>query len=253
MHQTVDSAEIDERTEVHDAGHDAVADLALLQLVQESDANLALRLLQPRTARQDHVVAVLVELDDLGLEPLPDVGLQVTDPAHLDQGRGQEAAQPDVQDEAALDDLDDVALDDAVGFLDLLDLAPRALVLRPLLGQDQAAFLVLLLQDQGLDVVADRHDLIGVDVVLDRQFFAGDDPLGLVADVDEDLVAIHLDHGSGDQVPVVERFDGLFDGSEDVFGAADVVDGDLRGGRRGGGGQLGGGRHEVVFVPDYSS
>ena len=37
-----------------------------------------------------------------------------------------------------------VPVDDAVGFLDLLDLAPRALVLRTLLGQEQAAFLVFL-------------------------------------------------------------------------------------------------------------
>ena len=85
-----------------------------------------------------------------------DVGLQVAHPAQLDERGRQEAAQADVEDEAALDDLDDRAADDAVGFLDLLDRAPGPLVLGPLLGQDQAAFLVLLLEDEGLDLVAER-------------------------------------------------------------------------------------------------
>ena len=123
--------------------------------VRKFCADLGLGLLEPRTAGQHHVVAVLVQLDDLGLELLADVRLQVADPTHLDQRGGQEAAQADVDDQAALDDLDDRAGDDAVLFLDLLDRAPGALVLGALLGQDQAAFLVLLLEDQGLDLVAD--------------------------------------------------------------------------------------------------
>ena len=49
---------------------DALADLALLQRVEEVLADLGLGLLQPGTAGQDHVVAVLVQLDDLGLDLL---------------------------------------------------------------------------------------------------------------------------------------------------------------------------------------
>ena len=139
--------------------HDALADLARLEVGEEVLALLLLRLLEPGPAGQHDVVAVLVELDDLGLEAAADVRLQVAHPAQLDQRRGQEAPQADVEDEAALDDLDDRAADDAVFFLDLLDRAPRPLVLRPLLRQDQAAFLVLLLEDEGLDLVAERDDL----------------------------------------------------------------------------------------------
>src|SRR6185436_10396570 len=95
---------------------------------------------------EDDVVAVLVELDDLGLELAAHVGLQVPDPAELDEGGGQEAAQADVEDQAALDDLDDRAADGAVLLLDLLDRAPGPLVLGPFLGQDEAPFLVLLLE-----------------------------------------------------------------------------------------------------------
>ena len=130
------------------------------QLVEELLADGRLGLLEPGTARQDHVVAVLVELDDLGLDLLTDVRVEVADATHLDQRGRQEAAQPDVDDEAALDDLDDGAFDDAVLGLDLLDVAPGALVLGALLGQDQTAFLVLLLEDEGFDAVADGDDVV---------------------------------------------------------------------------------------------
>ena len=107
--ETVHAAEVDERTEVDDRGHHAAADLARLQVGQELVALLLLRLLQPGPPGQHHVVAVLVQLDDLGVEVAADVGLQVAHPAQLDQGGGQEAAQADVEDEAALDHLDDRA------------------------------------------------------------------------------------------------------------------------------------------------
>ena len=85
---------------------------------------------------------------------LPDVGLQVAHAAQLDERGGQEAAEADVEDEAALDDLDHRAGDDAVLLLDPLDVAPGPLVLGPLLGQDQPALLVLLREDERLDLVA---------------------------------------------------------------------------------------------------
>src|SRR5699024_7249433 len=66
--QAVNAAKVDEGAEVDDGGHDALADLALLQLVQELGADLGLGLLEPRAAGQDDVVAVLVQLDDLRLE-----------------------------------------------------------------------------------------------------------------------------------------------------------------------------------------
>src|SRR5690606_4376112 len=204
VHEAVHAAQVDERTEVDDRGDDALADLALLQGLQEVGADRGLGLLQIGATREDHVVAVLVELDDLGLDLLADVRLQVADAAHLDEGGGEEAAQADVDDQAALDDLDDVTGDDALVLLDLLDRAPGALVLGALLGQDQTTLLVLLLEDQGLDLVADLDDLGGVDVVLDGELAGRDDALGLVADVEQDLVAIDLHHGVLDDVAIVE-------------------------------------------------
>ena len=64
-------------------------------------------------------------------------------------------------------------------------------------------------------VVADLDDLGGVDVVLDRQLARGDDALGLVADVEQDLVPIDLDDGAFDDVAVVEVLDGLVDRGEE--------------------------------------
>ncbi len=75
-------------------------------------------------------------------------------------------------------------------------------------------------------------DLVGVDVVLDRQLARGDDALGLVADVEQDLVAVDLDDGALDDVAVVEVLDRLVDRGEEVLSRADVVDGDLCGGWR---------------------
>src|SRR5690606_10827030 len=184
VHQAVHAAQVDERTEVDDGGHHALADLALGQRVEELAAHLGLGLLQVGAAGQHHVVAVLVQLDDLRLELAADVRLQVAHPAHLDQRRGQEAPQADVQDQAALDDLDDGAGDGLVALLELLDGAPGTLVLSTLLGQDQPTLLVLLLENEGLDLVADLDHFSRVDIVLDGQLAGGDHALGLVADVE---------------------------------------------------------------------
>lgn len=129
--------------------------------------------------------------------------------------------------------------DDAVLFLDLLDGAPGALVLGALLREDQAAFLVLLLEDQGLDLVTDGNDLVGVDVVLDRELAARDHTFGLVTDVEQDLVPVDLHDDAVDDVAVVEVLDRLVDRGEEGFLVTDVVDRNLRGG----GGGLGAARH----------
>src|SRR5690606_30378124 len=139
--EAVDATEVHEGAEVHDGGDYALANLALLEGVEEVAAGLGLRLLEEGAARKDHIVAVLVELDDLRLDVAADVRLEVANPAHLNQRCGQEAAQADVDNEAALDDLDDTAGHNAVRVLDLLDLGPCALLLGAALREEEAAFL----------------------------------------------------------------------------------------------------------------
>ncbi len=231
VHQAIHTAaKIHEGTEVDDAGDHTGTNLALLQLLEEGGAHLGLGLLQPCPTGQDHVVAVFVELNDLGLDGLANVGLQIANTAHLDQGRWQEAAQPDVEDEATLDDLDDRAGDDAILFLDLLDRPPGTLVLSTLLRQDQAPLFVLFLQDEGFDSVTDRDNLGRIDVVFDGQLTRRDDPFGLVADVEQDLVPVNLDDDTFDDVSVVEILDRGVDRREQFFLRPNIVDGDLSGG-----------------------
>ena len=70
-----------------------------------------------------------------------------------------------------------------------------------------------------------RHDLVRVDVVADRQLAAGDHALGLVADVEQDLVPVDLDDGALDELAVLDRHHGAVDGVLEA--AAEVVLGDL--------------------------
>ena len=70
--------------------------------------------------------------------------------------------------------------------------------------------------------------------MLDGQLASEDDAFGLVADVEEDLIAVDLDNSALDDVAVIEVLDGLVNGGEDLLGRADVVDGDRGGAGRSG-------------------
>src|SRR5215203_5770165 len=153
--QAVDPVEVDERAEVDD-----VRDLALdhepgLQALEDRLALLLALLLEDRAAAQDDVVARAVELDDLGLDVLAEVLVQVRDAADVHQRGRQEAADAEVDDQAALDDLDHRAGDRLAGLGGAFDAAPGALEASTLLGQDQAAVLILLREDEGVDLFAE--------------------------------------------------------------------------------------------------
>ena len=90
--EAVHAAEIDERTERHDARHHTLTDLARLEVGEEAVAALLLRLFEEGATAEDDVVAVLVELDDLGLHGLAHVRGQVAHPAQLDERGRKEAA-----------------------------------------------------------------------------------------------------------------------------------------------------------------
>ena len=188
--QAVDAVEVDERAEVDDVGDRALHDLAGLQPVEDLLADLLALLLEHRAARQHDVVARAVELDDLALDRLAEELVEVLHAADVDQRRGQEAAHAEVDDQAALDDLDDAALDGLARLGGGLDAAPCLLEARALLGHDQAAVLILLGEDQRVDLLAQLDLVLRVGGLADRELVGGDDPLALVADVDEDLVLV---------------------------------------------------------------
>ena len=92
--------------------------------------------------------------------------------------------------EAALDDLDDRALDRLARLGGGLDAAPGLLEAGALLGQHEAAVLVLLGEDQRIDLLAELHLVVRVHRLADGQLVDRDYALALVADVHEDLVLI---------------------------------------------------------------
>ena len=81
---------------------------------------------------------------------------------------------------------------------------------------------------------------MGVDVVADRELAGRDDALGLVADVEQDLVAVDLDDLAGHDVTVVELDDrGIHRIGEGL--RPEVVEDDRAAVRRGLGGCYGAG------------
>ena len=202
--EAVDAVEVHERAEVDDVRDLALDDEAGLQAIEDLLALLLALLLEHRAARQDDVVARPVELDDLALDLRAHVLVEVRDAADVDERGGQEAAHPEVDDEPALDDLDDRALDGLAGLGRRLDAPPRLLEAGALLGHDQAAVLILLREDERVDLLAHLDLVMRVDGLANRKLVGGDDPLALVADVDEDFVVVDPDDDAGDDLALLE-------------------------------------------------
>ena len=240
--ETVHPVEIDERAEVDDVRDRPLDLVARVELVEDALPLILALLLEHGAAREDDVVALAVELDDLALELLARELFEILHAADVDERRGQEAADAEVEDEAALDDLDHAAGDRIAVLVGGLDRLPRDLEAGALLRKDEPAFGVLLREHERRDVVADR-DLVGrVDRAPDRQLRDRDDALRLVADVDEHLVLVHADDRAVDDLPFLDRREGrlvvgdelaaLRIGRPDAFGEPRVVDG-LIGHKRG--------------------
>ncbi len=102
VQQAVDAAEVHERAVVGEVLDDALEHRALLQVLQQRLALGAVLVLDDRAPRHDHVVALLVELDDLELERLAFERGRIADRAHVDERARQERAnEVDVDGEAA--------------------------------------------------------------------------------------------------------------------------------------------------------
>ena len=185
-----------------------VDDVARREPVEDRLAHLAPLLLQHRAAREDDVVAAAVELDHLAAQGLAHELVEVLDAADVDQRRGQEAADAEVEDQPALDDLDDRALHGLAALGRALDALPGHLEARPLLGEDQTPFGVLLRHHERVDLVAEVDLVRGVHGAADRELGDGDDALGLVADVDEHLVLVDAHDLAAHDLPLVDHGEG---------------------------------------------
>ena len=158
----------------------------------------------------------------------------------VDQRGGQETAHSEVDDQAALDDLDHGPLDGLAGLGGGLDSPPGLLEAGPLLGQDQAAVLVLLGENERVDLLSERDLIPRVHGLANRQLADGDDALGLVADVDQYLVVVDPDDVAGHDVPLGEGMkrrvvvgdDPTVDLEQEAVGVFDDLRAGLLGGRR---------------------
>ena len=90
VEQTVDAAEVDERTVLGEVLDDALDDLALFQALERRLLEGRALLLEQHAARQHDVAALLVELDDLELEALVEERVEVADRAQIDLRARQE-------------------------------------------------------------------------------------------------------------------------------------------------------------------
>ena len=222
MDQPVHAVEVDEGAEVDDVRDLALDHVAGLEAVEDLLALLLALLLEHRAAREDDVVARAVELDHLAAKLLAEELVEILDAADVDQRRGQEAAHAEVEDQAALDDLDHASVDRLARFGSALDVLPGELEAGALLGQDQAALGVLLGEDERVDLVAERNLVGRVDRAADRELRDGDDPLRLVADVDEHLVLVDAHDGAVHDLSLVDLGEGrLVIGDQRAVGAGD--------------------------------
>src|SRR4029078_6422790 len=123
----VDTAEIDECTEVGDVLDDALPDLVLLELLHQLLALAGTLGLEDHATRDHDVAATLVELDDLELVLLAKQLVDVRDASQRDLRAGEECVDTHVvDDDTTLDLLDECAFDRLIVLVGEADALPHA-------------------------------------------------------------------------------------------------------------------------------
>src|SRR5262245_5682771 len=217
MQQAVDAAEIHERAVIGDVLDDALDDRTLLQGRQQGLALGTLARFQHRAARNHHVVALAVELDDLELHLLVLVRRSVLHRTDIDQRAGQEGAYAvDRHRETALH----LAVDDTGHhrplFQRLLQIEPRREPLGLLAREARLAMAVF----DGLDRDLDEFAGFGLDLAaVVSEFVQRDVAFGLEPRVDHHVVVIDPDDFRSDHFPYPHFLAGeaLFEQRGEIF------------------------------------
>src|SRR6266568_905593 len=196
MQQAVDAAQIDERAVVGDVLDDALDDGAFLQVREQRLALGALRGFQHRAPRDDDVVPLAVELDDLELHLLALVGQGVLHGADIHERPGEESPDSVGHDgEAAFYLAGDHAFHQRAGFERFFQIEPGREALGLVARQARLSVAVLNRFDR------DAGEIAGLDLdfaLVVLEFLEGDEGFGLEAGVDDDVVHVHADDFSGD-------------------------------------------------------
>ena len=147
----------------------------------------------------DDVAAALVQLDDLELEDLVHQLFDRLRRAQRDLAAREEGLDAEeIDDGSALDLPRDPSLDDFAPFGRFLDAVPHLDEVGALLRQHDQAVLVFHLLQEDVDLVP-HADRIGV-----GEFAERDDPFGLEADVDHDLVLVHAQDAPFEDLALLE-------------------------------------------------
>src|SRR5262245_6089936 len=199
VQETVDTAEVDEGAIVRDVLHRAGEDHTFGQDLERVLLLFLALPLENGAAREHHVAAAAIELDDLGADGLADHAGQVLHRPQVDLRARQEGLHADVHAEAALDDLHHPALDRRAFFIGLGDRVPHLDLVGLVLGEDDEPFGILLGLEIDLDLLAHlRRDAVAVEL-LDR-----DRTLALVAHVHQHFAGSDVDDTAADDLALLE-------------------------------------------------
>src|SRR5690606_11824496 len=153
-------------------------------------------------ARQDYVLPVEIDFENLEVVGLAHVLIEVLRGLHVDVRGREEGVDADRDDQAALDlGADAAGRDGTLGELGE-NILPVLLLLRLVVRDDRVALLVLDLLDEHLDLGADLK-FTEID-----ELVGGDDAFGLAADVDDNLVLADFGDGARDDRALLEEAKG---------------------------------------------
>ncbi len=200
-----------------------------LRLVRNWSRDLLLRLFEVGTAAEHDVVAVLVELDDLGLHAsCRRTGCRSRTRRSSTSDAGRKPRRPmSTMRPPLTTSITGPSTTPSASLIFSIVPHARSYWAR-FLDRTQATLLVLLGEHEGFDLLAERDDLVRVDVVADAQLASRDDTFALVADVEQHLVLVDLDDGAVDELAVLDFDHRAVDGIGE--GHAEIVDDDLAGG-----------------------
>ena len=215
VEETVNTAEVDERTEVGDVFHDAFADLVDFHIFKQLGAAILAGCFEKFAAGNNDVSAVLIDLEDLEFVFLADEIVHVFDRTDVDLGAGEERLYAvQVDDDTAFDTVFHQTGDHTAFTVFAGDLVP---------GLDEVC---LLEADAGHAVLVFDFFEINIHLVTDfdicpvAEFDCRNESFRFVADVHECAVVSLFDDFSGDD-GILDEFALLLIGEQSVHG--DVV------------------------------
>ena len=218
MHETVDAADVNKRTEIRDAANNALHLAADNQLRPLGALCLGLLRKQNLLLRSHDTLTLFVYFENLELHGLANELVQIL--GILDGNlrcRHESANAVDVRNEAALDDfLADCLKDLALDFAFAHELIPNLLAFYVLAREEHVALAVVDLENLDFNLVALFEQICGIHVCVARKLILRNDAVGLVADIHEDFAVHDLQHGARNQLTVVNTGQGLLKGLREI-------------------------------------